>query len=223
MPTSHALDAYLETIYILASEGITVIGARVADMMAVRAPSVTEAVQRLENRDLVTVDNRHVIALTPAGWERAESLIRRHRIAERWLTEVIGLDWAQADVEAHKLEHSFSTEVADRLSQMMEHPKTCPHGNPIPGNWDNPTYFGLLLSEVAPGDEVIVERILEHAEVDFRLLRYLWNHGILPDTRLTIIETVPGAGTITVRRGDHEVALGLSAASKIQVRPAHEE
>ncbi|MSQ14565.1 MAG: metal-dependent transcriptional regulator [Dehalococcoidia bacterium] len=219
MPASHGLDEYLEAVYILESENISVIGARVADLLGVRAPSVTEAVHKLEKRGLAALDEHHVISLTPQGWERAESLIRRHRIAERWLTDVIGLDWAQADEEAHKLEHALSMEVADRISKMMEDPKTCPHGNPIPGNWERPSYYGLTLDALLPGEEAIMERVLEHAEVDLTLLRYLWHHGLLPGARMTMIETVEGADIVTVLRDGHEVSLGIRAASKIQVRP----
>jgi len=220
LAASHGLDEYLEAVYILESENVSVIGARVADFLGVKAPSVTEAMHKLEKRGLVQLDDHHVASLTPQGLERAESLIRRHRIAERWLTDVVGLDWAQADVEAHKLEHALSMEVADRLSKMMEDPRTCPHGNPIPGNWEKPSYYGLTLDALSPGDEVIVERVLEHAEVDLKLLRYLWQHGLLPGAHLTMIDTVDGADMVTLLRDGHEVSLGTRAASKIQVRPA---
>lgn len=220
MPPSYALDDYLEAIYILDTEGVAVIGARVADLLGVRAPSVTEALHRLEQRELITQDDRRVIALTPQGRERAEGLIRVHRIAERWLTDVVGFDWAQADVEAHKLEHAMSGEVASRLSEMMGRPKTCPHGNPIPGNWATPSYFGLTLDQVPPGDKVVVERVLEHAEVDQKLLKYLWQYRILPGALVMMVDIVPGAGTITVQRDQEQVQLGIRAASKIQVRPA---
>ena len=220
MPPSYALDDYLEAIYILDTEGVAVIGARVADLLGVRAPSVTEALHRLEQRELITQDDRRVIALTPQGRERAEGLIRVHRIVERWLTDVVGFDWAQADVEAHRLEHAMSGEVADRLSEMMGHPKTCPHGNPIPGNWITPTYFGLTLDQGHPGDKLVVERVLEHAEVDQKLLKYLWQYRILPGALVTMVDIVPGAGTITVQQDQEQVQLGIRAASKIQVRPA---
>ncbi|MBI2887037.1 MAG: metal-dependent transcriptional regulator [Chloroflexi bacterium] len=220
MPSAHGLDEYLEAVYILEVEGISVIGARVADLLGVRAPSVTEALRRLEQRGMVVMDDHRTIVLTPQGWERAEGLIRRHRLAERWLTDVLALDWADADVEAHRLEHAFSQEVADRLSAMMGHPRTCPHGNPIPGNWPSPGFCGLSLDQVAPGEAVEVERLLEHAEVDQKLLKYLWQHQILPGTLVTMVEQLPGAGTLTVRRGQDEVVLGIRAASKIQVRPA---
>ena len=133
MPKASALDEYLEKIYILESEGVTVIGARVAEFMSVRAPTVTEALHRLVQRSLITMDEHHVISLTAEGRLKAEDTVRRHRVAERWLTDVIGLDWAQADEGAHKLAHAFSAEIVERLSKIMGEPTTCPHGNPIPG------------------------------------------------------------------------------------------
>ena len=220
MPRPYALDEYLETVYILESERVTVIGARVAEFLGVRAPTVTEALHRLEKRGLIHVDEHHVISLTPEGQDQAESIVRRHRIAERWLTDVIGLDWAQADVEANKLAHAFSGEVVERLSQIMGDPKTCPHGNPIPGNWPRPVYSDLPLDDAPAGEEMIVERVVEHAEVDLKLLRYLWGQGMVPGVHVIVLDKVLGAGTVTILRDGREIALGIGAASKIQVRPA---
>ena len=222
MPRSYALDDYLEAIYILDSEGDSVIGARVADFLGVTAPSVTEAIQRLAKRDLAVLGEHHAIELTPAGRSHAEGLVRKHRIAERWLTDVLGLDWAQADVEATKLSQAFSLDVADRLSNLMDNPETCPHGNPIPGNAHAAFHRGPRLDSIPAGFETIVERVVEHAEVDSQLLHYLWQLGILPGVRLTVTDKVPGAGTVVVRRNGEEISLGLSAASKIQVQPATE-
>ncbi len=219
MPKASALDEYLEKIYILESEGVTVIGARVAEFMSVRAPTVTEALHRLVQRGLITMDEHHVISLTAEGRLKAEDTVRRHRVAERWLTDVIGLDWAQADEGAHKLAHAFSAEIVERLSEIMGEPTTCPHGNPIPGNWPPPVYVGVRLEDAPPGQEFVVERVVEHAEVDSKLLRHLWSQGLVPGAHVGVVDTVPGAGTITILLNGHEVTLGMSAASKIQVRP----
>ena len=216
MPDSYALEDYLEAIYILETESVAVIGARVADFLNVTAPSVTEALQRLARRGLISMEN-HTITLSPQGREHAESLVRKHRIAERWLTDVLGFDWAQADIEASKLAHAFSSDVADRLSKLMEDPKTCPHGNPIPGNSTERAHAGPRLDSVPAGADTIVERVVEHAEVDSKLLNYLWRHGILPGVRLTVTDRVQGAGTVVVLRDGKEIALGVSAANKIQV------
>ena len=217
MARSYALDEYLEAVYILTTEGVPVIGARVADFMGVRAPSVTEALHRLEKAELITQDDHHVVSLTPTGDTRATSMMRRHRLAERWLTDVLGLDWAKADTEANKLAHAFSDEVADRLSAEMGYPETCPHGNPIPGNSTGNMASGMRLDEVPIGESAVIHRVVEHAEVDLKLLQYLWGHGILPGARLTVVDRIPGAGAITVMLGKGEITLGISAASKIEV------
>ncbi len=217
MPGSYALDDYLEAIYILETEGVAVIGARVADFLGITAPSVTEALHRLAKRGFLTLGEHHTISLTSQGRDHAEALVRKHRIAERWLTDVLGFDWAQADVEASKLAHAFSLDVADRLSKLMADPKTCPHGNPIPGNSATPAHPGPRLDSVPEGSQTVVERVVEHAEVDSKLLHYLWRHGILPGVRLTVRDKVPGAGTVVVLRDGEEIALGMSAANKIEV------
>ncbi len=219
LPRRYGLEEYLETIYVLESEGVTVIGARVAEFMGVRAPSVTEAFHRMERSNLISVDD-HVISLTPQGRIEAESVVRRHRVAERWLTDVLGFDWAKADEEANKLSHAFSTEVVERLSEIMGEPRTCPHGNPIPGNWPRPEFSGLRLDDAPQGVDLQVERVVEHAEVDAKLLRYLWGHGVVPGVHLTLLDKVSGAGTVTVELNGQVVSLGISAASKVQVRPS---
>lgn len=223
MPRSYALEEYLEAIYVLTTEGVPVIGARMADFLNVRAPSVTQALRRLEKSDLITQNEHHVVSLTPSGLEQAASLVRRHRLAERWLTDVLGFDWAKADTEATKLAHAFSDDVADRLSKEMRYPETCPHGNPIPGNSSAPFETGKRLDEVPIGESVVVLRVVEHAEVDLHLLQYLWGHGILPGVQLTVIDNIPGAGAIAVVLGSEEITIGLNAASKIEVRKASQK
>lgn len=217
MPRRYGFEEYLETIYILESEGVTVIGARIAEFMGVRAPSVTEALHRLQRSNLISVDE-HVISLTSQGRIEAESVVRRHRVAERWLTDVLGFDWAKADEEANKLSHAFSTEVVERLSEIMGKPRTCPHGNPIPGNWPRLSFSGLKLDDAPEGVDLVVERVVEHAEVDAKLLRYLWSHGVVPGVHITLLDKVSGAGTVTVRLNGQEISLGISAASKVEVR-----
>ena len=218
MARRYALEEYLETIYILESEGMTVIGARVAEFMGFRAPSVTEALHRLQREHLIEVDQHHVISLTAEGRVEAESVVRRHRVAERWLTDVLGFDWAKADEEANKLSHAFSPEVVERLSEVMGEPRTCPHGNPIPGNWPRLSFSGLKLEDAPQGVDLVVERVVEHAEVDAKLLRYLWSNGVVPGVHIMVLDKVTGAGTVTVRLNGQEVSLGISAASKVEVR-----
>jgi DtxR family Mn-dependent transcriptional regulator len=126
------VEEYLEAIHSLDEEGAQVIQARLAERLGHSAPSVSETVRRLKADGYVTVKNR-TIALTPRGRERAESVVRKHRLAERLLTDIIGLDWHKAHMEAGRWEHVISDEVEERLIELLENPTTCPHGNPIPG------------------------------------------------------------------------------------------
>ena len=220
MSTNHVYEEYLEAIYVMEVEGVTVIGSRLAQYLGVSAPTVTETLQRIARHGLAVMNERKEVQLTPVGRERGEIQVRRHRLLERWMTDSLGMDWAQAHLEACKLDHIISPEIESRLSSALGDPPTCPHGNPIPGNWDNPFYAGIPLDKVQPGDEVTVERILEHVEIEVALLRYLWNHGIKPGASLKIVDVAPSAGTIIVQNDGERVSLGVEAASKIHVRPS---
>jgi Mn-dependent DtxR family transcriptional regulator len=101
--------------------------------MHLSAPSITEALRRMQREGYVASRAKKEIRLTTRGWAIAETMARRHRLLERWLTDVLGLDWSRAHDEAHRLEHALSPVVEERLAQMLGMPSTCPHGNPIPG------------------------------------------------------------------------------------------
>src|SRR5260370_30722034 len=126
------LEEYLEAIHELQEEGTPVIQARLAERVGHSAPSVSEMVRRLRDEGWISVAGR-AIDLTDKGRVRASSVVRKHRLAERLLTDVIGLPWHKAHVEACRWEHVISDEVEERLAEGLGHPATCPHGNPIPG------------------------------------------------------------------------------------------
>ena len=128
-----AFEEYCETIFELAEDDLDVIQARIAERLAVSRPAVSEMVKRLEKEGLVTSDD-HVILLTEDGRELATSVVRRHRLAERFLTDVLGLSWTEAHHEAGKWEHVISPAVESALDRLLGQPTTCPHGNPIPGS-----------------------------------------------------------------------------------------
>jgi DtxR family Mn-dependent transcriptional regulator len=145
-------------------------------------------------------------------------MARRHRLLERWLTDVLGLNWVEAHEEAHRLEHALSPRVEDRLATLLGMPSTCPHGNPIPGMAGPPSTRPFPLDQVPAGATVTVERITEEAEADRQLLDHLWQSGIRPGARLTVREVAPWAGTLTLERdGEATIVLGLPAAGKIWV------
>src|SRR5512142_329453 len=176
MATTPTTEAYLEVIYMMAMEGQPVIGARLAESLHVSRPTVTTTLKRMVRDGLVKLNEHKEIQLSAKGQAIAEHLQRRHRVVERWLTDVLGLDWAKSDAEAHHLEHAMSDQVAELLNKHLGYPATCPHGNPIPGNAPRSSTSSknlFPLDNVQAGDTVVVNRVSEYAENVAELLEYL--------------------------------------------------
>ena len=219
--TSASVQDYLAAIYDLAGSGQPVIGARLAKHMGISAPAVTEAIHRMVRGNYVKVGRGKELLLTPRGRQVAEVMARRHRLLERWLTDILGLNWTDAHEEAHRLEHAISPRVELRLAELLGMPSTCPHGNPIPGMPTAAPVEPFPLAQASEGVTVVVERITEEAEADKNLLEHLWKNDVRPGRRLRITEVAPWAGTITAAGDGRTITLGLPAASKIWVyRPA---
>jgi DtxR family Mn-dependent transcriptional regulator len=219
-PTEAAAE-YLMTIRYMHGEGQPVIAARLAERMRVSPATVSEMVTRLTREGLLNVDegSRH-LELTPAGQTAAERTFRRHALAEWLLTEVVGLGWAEADEEAHHLQHALSERVTDRLDELLGRPPTCPHGNPIPRGGHVPERpAGIGLSEVPAGGEVTILRVTEEAEEDADLLTFLQEHAVRPGSVFTVNEVAHHIGTMTLDGPAGEVTLGLTAAAKLRALP----
>jgi DtxR family Mn-dependent transcriptional regulator len=210
------IEEYLETIYKMRAEGHAVIGARVAERMGVTAPTMTDTLKRMREQGYVTTGEGREITLTAKGTAAAESMVRRHRLSERWLVDVLGMDWSQVHDEACRLEHALSPEVEARLSKALGDPIACPHGNPIPGSGQLPLE-GQRLSEARPGEEVTLERVSPEAETDSQFLAYLTTHGMVPGSRLKVIEATPWAGVVTIAVGGATSVIGMDAASRLWV------
>ena len=215
--TTASVQDYLAAIYDLAGSGRPVIGARLAKHMKVSPPAVTEALHRMARAGYIRLAAGKEIALTKKGKAMAEVMARRHRLLERWLTDILGLDWTEAHEEAHRLEHALSPKVEDRLAAILGMPTTCPHGNPIPGMSSPSQSHPFPLDQAKEGTTVVVERITEEAEADRKLLEHLWQNGVRPGMRLKIQEVAPWAGTITTASDGKAIVLGLAAAGKIWV------
>ncbi len=213
---SAVAETYLTTIYTSQRDGREVRSRHLAARLGVSPPTVTETLHRLVKDGYLRNPGRSV-RLTQRGRAVAERALRRHFIAERWLTDVLGLGWAEADVEAHRLDHGLSDRVAERLYRVLGWPKTCPHGNPIPGA-RAPRPSPRSLRQVRPGEMVVMERITEEGEEDRTLLELLEAHGIRPGSRL-VIEGV-SVGTVRIRAGAGTLAVGLEAAESIRIRAA---
>jgi DtxR family Mn-dependent transcriptional regulator len=221
-PTDAAAE-YLMTIRYMHGEGHPVIAARLAERMRVSPATVSEMVNRLSREGLLTVDDAtRQLELTDTGRTAAERTFRRHALAEWLLTEVIGLGWAEADEEAHHLQHALSERVTDRIDRLLGEPPTCPHGNPIPRDGRAPDRpAGIPLSGAAEGGQATILRVTEEAEEDARLLTFLQEHGLRPGTVVDVREVAEHLGTIRLRveGAADDVTLGLAAAAKIRALP----
>src|SRR5438105_12459380 len=160
---SEVISRYLEAIYYMWSEGEPLRSARLADWLGVSRPTVTIGLRRMARDGMVRLTRDKEIGLTAAGMRAAESIVRRHRIMERWLTDGLGLDWVTADEEAARLEHAVSEVVERRLYETLGRPKTCPHGNPIPGH-SRPVARETRLAGLPKGAEARLTRVSEVAE-----------------------------------------------------------
>ena len=208
------LEEYLETVHELCEEDIVVTQARLAQRLGHSAPTVSQMVRRLCAEGYLVV-NRREITLTAKGRAQAESVVRKHRLAERLLTDVIGLAWEKAHLEAGRWEHVISDEVETLLVALLGNPTTCPHGNPIPGA--PPTERQLSsLDGCAPGERVRLERITEQVEVDQKALTYLADHHFLPGTAARVQARAPD-GTVVLELTDGTIAVGPAMAGQLFV------
>lgn len=213
------IEEYIATIYLLAADGAPVIGARLARQLGVAPASVTEMVQRLVRDGLVRLLDSKAIELTDAGESLAESLVRRHRLAERWLTDELGLAWSDAQDEAARLRHALSPAVEQRLASALGNPETCPHGNPIPGEAGRGRgRGGVALTRADIGPALVVDRLAERAEREPAALRTLEAAGLVPGVRLYLREVDEVAGTVTIERAGQCHELPLAVAATVIVR-----
>jgi DtxR family Mn-dependent transcriptional regulator len=218
---TETVEDYLQLIYTMNREGTPVIAARVKERKGVSAPTAWATLKRMERDGLVNLSKGHKIELTETGLEQAESIMRRHMLAERLLTDILKLDWADVHDEAHKMEHAISPLIERQILQLLDNPETCPHGNPIPGLSDNLRAGAVPLRHVEEGASVIVNNIAEHAEDDADLMHYLQRNSLVPGTRLHIDEIAISNATITVSlvdKGGKQVVVGLPTAELILVR-----
>lgn len=217
---SKTVEDYLQVMHYMTRDGLPIIGARLAERIGVAPPTVTATLKRMTNQGLVRMDGHKVVHLTDHGRAQAESIVRRHALAERLLTDILGLGWSESHEEAHMVEHVISPKVERRLMQVLGNPTRCPHGNPIPGTGSLPSPRAFSLSEARKGQQVVVERIVEEAEDDLDLMSYLERSGIVPRAQLEVVEVSPAAGLVTVARNGDRISLGTPAAQQVRVLDA---
>jgi DtxR family transcriptional regulator, Mn-dependent transcriptional regulator len=209
---------YLEALYEMAEESIPTQQARVAEWLGVTAASVSEAVKRLTARGLISTDGRRHVRLTPDGDALARTLVRRHRLAERFLVEIVGLPWHRAHEEASNWGRIVSVEVEARFVDLLGDPATCVHGNPIPGSSHAVDQKGLQpLQEMTPGDTARLERLTEDLELDLDVMLFFERSGLMPGADITVVAVAPD-GTRTLEVAGEKVALGEHLADNLWVR-----
>jgi DtxR family Mn-dependent transcriptional regulator len=213
---SETAERYLEAIYYIEHEGEVPRPGRLAEWLGVSAPTVTVSLQRLARDGLVRIAADRSVELTDAGAEAAAVIVRRHRIVERWMTDVLGLDWATADLEAQTLTHGMSVTVLDRLDEQLGRPLTCPHGNVIPGR-NAPSGRRLVrLVDLADAERARVARISEVAEHEApQLLRLLDQQGIKPGIEVGVVGRSSTEWTLSV--GGAEIRLDAGTARAVWV------
>jgi DtxR family transcriptional regulator, iron-dependent repressor len=225
-------EMYLKTIFELVEEGIVPLRARIAERLHQSGPTVSQTVARMERDGLVTVEGDRHLALTQAGADRAMRVMRKHRLAERLLLDVIGLDWEHVHAEACRWEHVMSETVERRLVELLDHPTSSPYGNPIPGldELGESAGDGEAAAEVrslavaagavgAPGPEsFVLARIGEPLQTDEALMARLREAGVLPGRTVTVARTSPRR--LAVSAGGETVEVGSESAAHLFVRDA---
>lgn len=206
---------YCETIFELAEDDVDVIQARIAERLSVSRPAVSEMIRRLDSEGLVSISAGSRIALTKAGLRLAEAAVRRHRLAERFLTDVLGLSWADAHREASTWEAIISDVTEPALVRLLGDPTTCPHGNPIPGSsYAEPN--AKPLSGLTAGDAFDVVRIPEELEFAPGMLDYLESVDLTPGRSGKVLAVAPD-GSVTFDIGGKIAGVGGFAASRVLV------
>jgi DtxR family Mn-dependent transcriptional regulator len=175
------VEDYLETIYELEESGVPPMRARLVERLGVSAPTVSETVARLEREGYLALDEQRVVRLTARGRDAATGVMRRHRLAERLLVDLLQVPWHQVHEEAHRLEHAISPTLEPYLVKALGDPGSCPHGNPIPGSANIADVTGQVpLTDLAVGERAVVRRIDEEVEAQPAAMRALEEQALMP-------------------------------------------
>jgi DtxR family Mn-dependent transcriptional regulator len=215
-----ASKEYLEAIFELGEEGQKILQARVGERLGLAPATVSEGVKRLVAEGYVTIDGSRELTLTDHGRTIAEALVRRHRLAERMLVDILGIQWHLCHEQAEDWEKVMTAEVEQAILDKLEGEATCPHGNPIPGAPSSIKWSDLKpVASMAVGETARLTRLLEDVELDGQVLKYLEEHSLMPGRDLTLVEVAPDE-TRTLEVDGKRVALGHALADNLWVLPA---
>jgi DtxR family Mn-dependent transcriptional regulator len=196
-------EEYLESILAIEEEGVVPMRARLVERLGLSAAAVSETIGRLSDHGFVELHGDRSLHLTDKGRTLATTVVRRHRLAERLLVDVIGLEWEKVHAEADRWEHAISADVEEKLVELLGDPATCPHGNPIPGSKHRanaaPT---IALAKSEPGP-IVVRRVNERLEIDKEGIKLLAAAHLVPGNAATVLEVVDGSVTVDTETGKH--------------------
>jgi len=209
-----AEEEYLQSLYWLMEAGLPMTGANVARAMQLSPPTVHEMIGRLEKDGYITRASDKAISFTESGRGHAEQICRRHRMIERFLTDVLGIPWDEVHEEAERLEHAMSPVLEERMLAAIGDAKTCPHGHPIV---EGAREQGVLLADVEVGADVVVLRFENEAE---ELLHYLKAAGLDPGLHGKIASSDEEAVVISSEGGQHEVTRSVAETVSVRADPA---
>ena len=215
-----ALKEYLEAVYELEEEGQRVLQARIGERLGLAPATVSEAVKRLVSENYVTIAGARDIELTAEGRVIAEALVRRHRLAERMLVDILGIPWHLCHEQAEDWEKVMTPEVEEAILSKLSGEPACPHGNPIPGTTSSIPWSDLKsVAAMEPGEAGRLTRLLEDVELDHDVLKFLEDHRLMPGHDLVLVEVAPDQ-TRTLEVEGEKVALGSALADNLWVLPA---
>jgi DtxR family Mn-dependent transcriptional regulator len=195
-------------MYVLERDKEPVLGVRLAELLSVTPPTVTNTLKRMVRDGLITMD-KNGTRLTKAGKQSARTVVRRHMLTEWMMARM--LPWSKLHEEAHNLEHAISSQVETALFEDLGHPQTCPHGNPLPG-CDEAVADWVPLVEVPSNQLVTIRRVHELAEYNLQLLAFLEKKGLTPGAEVTVQEVLPFNQTLTLNVKGQAVTLGFASA-----------
>ena len=209
-----AEQEYLETIFWLYEAGLPMTGANIARAMQLSAPTVHEMIGRLERDGYITRGSDRSLSFTESGREHAEHIVSRHRMIERFLTDVLGIPWDEVHEEAERIEHAMSPVLEERMRAAIGDATTCPHGHPIV---EGARERGSLLADVEVGAWVHILRFENEAE---ELLHYLKAAGLEPGLEGTVEVSDEDSVTIVSEEGSHEVSRSVAETVSVRADPA---
>ena len=222
---SNIAENYLQSLYKLREEGLRPSAGNLADYIrrlpreegvGTSLPSILGMLRRMQKEGLVTIRPNKEVELTERGEAAAESIVRRHRLAERLVVDILGLDIARAHIEAHRLEHAISPDLEECIQERLGRPVTNPFGRPIPGNAGRAFRRGdVCMADALEGTEYVVDRVPEE---DPQLLAYLIGCGVMPGAALRVTEQSAYRGVLVFKTDSCESSMGYDAARFIWLR-----